>query len=323
MELLGFYDQPYQVHVARPVPPRRAASLAATRHAVTPVGHSSQVATLWETTELDDSALDWWKPGVIARRKLGARNIRASTLVIAAVAAVILAVVIHDLTQRPAEQAERSVQELRADTAVLLAGIEPLRSLATALGAPPAPDLMESTEVVLSAESAARAVFSDAGSVAEDATSMRRDAVEGAGGVLDATSTLNRLVAYRLTAERILIDPILPRDPAATTVIEATEAVASWRAGIEETLRELPSDVLPDHRMALEEWRESLEGWQVAYLDAVREEDVATMVQELDAQMDAISGLHARLLADLQARGDDLDRVLAEAEDSLRRLIAG
>src|SRR5690606_12637247 len=67
MEVLGFYDEPYVVRVAPP-PRRIPRPVVTTAPPMTPATDAtSRVASLWETTQIEESALEWWRPQVVAR----------------------------------------------------------------------------------------------------------------------------------------------------------------------------------------------------------------------------------------------------------------
>lgn len=319
MELLGFYDQPYQVAVSRPPAPARVSALVTSIHRTSrPLTSSERVTDLWETTEVNESAMEWWKPQVVARRKLGGRRIRTSSLLVALVVAIGLISVTWSLVQRPGRAAEESLHTMGSDTEALLQTLPAVEEVVAGIGQPDAPDLTLSTERVLEAESAARRVFADAGSQ----TGPRRDAaVSAAGGVLEATSRVNQLLAYRLSAERLLVPPALPPNPGETDLPSATEAVAGWRAEIETGVADLAPEVLPDHRSGLQEWLGSLDGWQSTYLDAIRQEDgqaTRASVADLESQ---ILNLRQALLDELAEEGGDLRVQIADARQEAERLL--
>lgn len=319
MELLGFYDQPYQVAVSRPPPPPRVSAIVTSMHRSSQALNSNErVSDLWETTEVNESALDWWKPQVIARRKLGGRRMRTSSLLTALIVMVGLVFLTWSLVQRPGRAAEESLQAMASDTRVLLQTLPAVEEVVTGIGQPDAPDLTLSTERVLDAESAARQLFADAGSQ----SGPRRDAaVSAAGGVLEATSRVNQLLAYRLSAERLLVPPVLPSSPGETDLPSATEAVAGWRAEIETGVSDLAPEVLPDHRNGLEQWLGSLDAWQSQYLDAIRQEDspaTGSAVADLESQ---ILDLRQTLLDELAEEGGDLRVQIADARQAAERLL--
>jgi hypothetical protein len=300
MELLGFYDEPYQIHVSRPSTPARARQVLRVTHPTSAAADSgSRVANLWETTELDDSALEWWKPQVIARRKLGGHRLRTSSVLIAVVAVVGLTMLIWSALQRPGQRAQESAAAVEASAAGLAETLPPLSEMALQVGAPEAPDLSDATAVALAAEGEARTLFTGAGELSETGDALRETAVSSASAVLDATSGLNRLVAYRLTAESVLVAPALPSDPSPSELPEVTATVADWRAEVSTAVEELPADVLPENRAGLEGWVAGLEEWQQQYLDAVREGDIGA-VQAAETRLrgdigDLIEGMRSAL----------------------------
>lgn len=318
MELLGFYDEPYQIRVDLPRPPRRAARVVAEQHATSPT-HTSEVSRLWESTQLEESALDWWKPQVVARRKLGGRQLRltsvATWLLIAAIGILGIALII----QRPARVAEQAAGAVEVDAAALTETLPELRTLAVSLGESEAPDLTEATATNLAAESAARSLFNDAGELGAGDGSLRDNSISAASTVLESTGRINQLVAYRLAAESALVEPSLPADPAVAELSVVTGQVAEWRANVEATLASLPQTVLADDRARLDGWIRGLGSWQADYLDAVREDDAAGMAAALEAQRTRLIELRAQLLRDLGTAGQEL----AETIDAARRTLGG
>lgn len=322
MELLGFYDEPYQIQVFRPPTPRLARELVHARHGFErPPEHTSQVAALWQTTELDDSALEWWKPQVIARRKLGGRRLRFSAVLLWGAIVFAVGLIGWLAIQRPGQVAEEALVTLRADVRSLDASIPPLRELALSLAADEAPDLAAAAEIALTAEGEAREAFTGAGELGAGREAEREAAVAGASDILDASARINRLVAYRLTAESALVEPGLPGS-ADADLASATESVAEWRSDVESTLGELPAAVLPDHRSALTEWMAGLEGWQQRYLDGVREENGEAVRSALEGLRGEIRTLRAELLSDLAGAGEEIAAQIDQAAAALAPLLS-
>lgn len=243
---------------------------------------------------------------------------RTSSLLTALVMAVGLIFVTWSLVQQPGRAAAESRQTIGSDTRALLQTLPAVEDVVTGIGQSDAPDLTLSTQRVLEAESAARQLFADAGSQA----GPRRDAaVSAAGGVLEATSRTNQLLAYRLSAERMLVPPVLPSAPDETDLPSATEAVAGWRAEIETGVADLAQEVLPDHLRGLEAWLGSLDTWQGQYLDAIRQEDPQAMeatVADLESQ---ILELRQTLLDELAEEGGHLRVRIADARQEAERLL--
>lgn len=319
MELLGFYDEPYQVAVHHPPKRRRSRPVVVQNAPVRPsLTADSRVSQLWETTEIDESALEWWKPHVVARRKLGGRSVRMSSVGWAAVACVVALSFAWYLIGRPAQMAEESRGVLRHEAATLVATLPNLESVATAVGNREPPDLSETTALVLDAESAARAVFGRAGSL----EGMEREAGVGAAAtVLEVTARVNRLIAYRLAAEGALIAPDLPSSPGETDLPAATEAVTAWRAEVETAVAELPPGVVPEHLHGLQVWLDGLDEWQARYVDGIRQEDAGAMQQALEELDGQLAGLHDDLLARLEEAGGELVAQLADARSAIEPLL--
>ncbi|HSJ34191.1 MAG TPA: hypothetical protein VLB85_03995 [Acidimicrobiia bacterium] len=324
MELLGFYDEPYQIQVARPPAPARAREIMrVTPPAPATPEPKSRVATLWETTELDESALEWWKPQVIARRKLGGRRLRTSSTLIALVAVVGISLLAWSALQRPGQRAQESAAAVQGSAAGLAENLAPLSQVAMEIGAPDAPDLAGATAVGLAAESQARALFTEAGELPESGDVMRQAAVNAASAILDASSGLNRLVAYRLTAESVLVAPTLPSDPAASELPEVTAIVADWRAEVTAAVDELPAEVLPENRAGLEGWVAGLEGWQQEYLDAVREGDTGGVTAAEQRLRDDIADLIEGMRQALTDAGAAIAEQVDGAQADLAVLLGG
>ncbi len=311
MELLGFYDEPYRVVSVpkrRPVLPARQLLTVPPRVPGTHSSSTAMVADLWETTELDSEALEWWKPGVIARRKLGGRKIRTATVVASMLLAAIVGALLWFVTKRPAQIDSQARANFVAASSAANGAMKPLTGLARSLGADQPPDLVSSTGTILSAESAARALFAAAGDLpsneANDA--VKENAVGASGTILDATTALSKLVAFRLTAERVLSPPILPSEPEATDLADATEQVAAWRADVDSGINELPSGVLTELFSRLGSWQASLQKWQETYLDAVRQGDAAATRSAVDDQTARIEGLRQDMTNELSRRGAEI-----------------
>ncbi|MFP3915761.1 MAG: hypothetical protein ACLFWM_12860 [Actinomycetota bacterium] len=320
MEVLGFFDEPYQVAVERIPRPRPMPAIVSSAPA--PSGgmdSRSRVSSLWETTEVDPSALEWWKPEVVRRRKLGGSRIRLSAVVAALTATVVLVALLAAAIQRPAREERESLASLRADTAVLREALSPLEEVAAGLGSEEAPDLSASTERVLAAERAARGVFTGAGALADP---PREAAAALAGDVMEVTGRANRLLAYRLAAGRALTLPDLPIAPTGADLPATTEAVAGWRAEIETAVEDLAPDVLPDHHSGVVAWLDTLDDWQSEYLDALRQENGEAMAGAVADLESGIREQRMALLDELAEAGGDLRGVVSDARQAAEGLLA-
>lgn len=279
------------------------------------------VADLWETTELDSTALEWWRPGVIARSKLGSREIRTATIVASMLLAAIAGALLWFVTKRPAQidsQARANFATVASDVADT---IGPLTALARSLGDVQPPDLVSSTATILAAESAARDMFTASGALPADEvdSSVKESAVAVSGSVLDATGGLSKLVAFRLTAERVLAPPVVPTEPDATDLADATEQVAAWRADVDSGINQLPSGVLTAFYQRLEAWQQGLQSWQESYLDAVRQGDGAAAGLAVEDQATRIAGLRREMKAELGRRGTEIADTLVQASSLIGR----
>lgn len=332
MELLGFFDEPYRVRVDRPKPPPRAVARAAMTHIPSPSPPSptirpsgrSLVESLWESTTFDDSLLDW-RPGVVARRKLGGREMSTATMVATLITTAVLAALLWFGVQRPGHQAEAADVAMRSGAVLVLESIEDLRALTAALGSDRLDDLSTSTSVVLAAESSARELFASAGAVDDSLQpgSRREVAVAASGDVLAASGEINRLLAYRAAAERALLSPALPSDPGAVDLTNAIGAVAAWRADVEEAIAALPAQVLGGHFQLVLDWESGLQAWQERYLDALREGDAAAAEQALARLAADVSALRRDLVELLESEAARIDTELAAAGSQVADLLAG
>lgn len=319
MELLGFYDQPYQVAVKHPPLRRRTRPVITTGVAHRPAeSATSRVSALWETTEVDEAALDWWKPHIVARSKLGGRSVRLSSIGLWATVALVMSALAWYLIGRPAQVAEESLVTLRGEAAALIDTLPPLEALVAAIGNRQAPNLSSSTGVVLEAESAARSVFERAGTLEGEARDM---GISAASSVLEATARVNRLLAYRLAAEEALVAPNLPSAPDETDLPSATEAVTAWRAEVETAVAGLPSGVVRPHFEELEAWLGGLDEWQAAYMDGIRQENAAAIQAAIGDLNNQIQDLADSLLAQLEEGGGELVTQIADARATLEALL--
>ena len=318
MEVLGFYDEPYRVVASsrrRFVPPPRSMLGAPTATSRVHSSSTAMVADLWETTELDSEALEWWKPGVIARSKLGGREIRTATIVASMLLAAVVGALLWFVVKRPVQIDSQARADFAAATQEVLGTTGPLADLAKSLGDAESPDLVSSTATILAAESAARDMFSTAGALPPSAAGMsvHESAVGVSGAILDATAGLSKLVAFRLTAERILLPPLVPTDPSATDLTDATEQVAAWRADVDSGINELPPGVLTDFYGRMESWQQGLQAWQESYLDAIRQDDGAKARSIEGDQSTKVEGLLGDMRSELADRGSEMANSIENA----------
>ena len=306
MEVLGFYDEPYVVRVAPQRRPIGRPVVTAEAPRAPSADATSRVAGLWETTQIEENALEWWRPQVISRRRLGGRRVRLSSLVMTVAAIVMVVVGVSRATSDRAEQAQRTREVITVEAASLREVVPRLSDVIRSLDDPAGPDLATSTEVVLSAESAARTLFSAAGGLGEDDADVRAASISVASDVLEVTSTVNRLLAYRLAVEGVLQPPPLPDTPTSQDLAAVTEAVTGWRVEVELALEEIASSALPGHHEPLQGWVAGLDRWQAAYLDSVRQDDA-----------DAVGAARADLESQLASLGDDMRSELSVAGGEL------
>jgi hypothetical protein len=321
MEVLGFYDEPYVVRVAPP-PRRIPRPVVTTAPPMTPATDAtSRVASLWETTQIEESALEWWRPQVVARRRLGGSRVRVSTLGALAAAIFLIVLTISSVLSGRSEQVEQTRSTIITEAVALENLLPQLSDVVTALDDPTGPDLATSTEILLSAESTARRLFSAAGSLQEDDSDIRAAAVTGASEVLEVTSRVNRLLAYRLAVDGILQPPALPDAPGSDQLAAVTESVTGWRVEVELALEEITSSALPAHNALLEEWMKGLDAWQARYLDAVRQDDVEGAGAARADLEDQLASLGAALRSELATVSGELLSQLGDATTAIDRLV--
>lgn len=316
MEILGFYDEPYRVRrdpATRRRPAERPGPMWVQRAARPSRGDHSLVQRLKEATNLDASILDW-KPSVVARRKLGGRQVSTATMIATLLVAAAVSALLWLVIERPGQVEAAAVSALHEDVAAVVETLPTLQGLARTVGALDPPDLVASSTITLAADNTARQLFGTAARVpdSDESARLRAMAVSTSGDILDVIRDLNRLIAYRAAAQPLLDAPPLPVDPEAVELAIAVQAVTAWRVGVSEGLDSLPEAALPAHRDLLVSWEESLEGWQERYLDAFREKEAETVETALAAQEQAMAALHADLLDRLTTAGASLDDVLSQ-----------
>ena len=310
MELLGFYDEPYRVYVAPTRKARRTAAQPVPMAHTTRVTHSSSadlVADLWETTQLESSALEWWNPGVVARRKLGGSRVRTATAVGTLIGFALLVVLGWFVFSRPAQMEAQATVAFDVAAQSMPDALEPLKGVALSLGADTPPDLVEASTAVLSAESVTRDFFSAAGSLESSSNAaVRESAVATAGQVLETTSELSRLLAFRLATGQALVLPDVPSDPSTLDIGVVTERIAEWRAGVDATIADIPDGVLAETQANIAHWQSQHQEWQIRYLDAYRTGDAEAVAQALREQESAVVELRSDMLTGLEQAGSDI-----------------
>lgn len=324
MEILGFFDEPYRIQVdpprQRPAPSRPAGTGAPPPQPPQQGGRDagSRIASLWESMDVGESLLDW-KPTIISRRKLGGHTLSTGvvvgSLLLSALVSALLWFVLNRGPQLEAA-ADAALVESAAETSE---AVSDLIVVAENVGTDEAPDLTEASATILTAESAARELFTRAGDL--DAADPRRDeTVDATSRVLDASGRTSRLLAYRLAAERILVPPSVPTDLQATELAAATEAVTAWRADVEAALEELPGDTLPAHRRQVAQWVDGLAEWQTRYLDGVREGDSVAVAAAVTDETASVRRLEEGLLARLGRAGGEVVDELSTVPETLGSL---
>lgn len=246
---------------------------------------------------------------------------RVSTLGALAAAIFLIVLTISSVLSGRSEQVEQTRSTIITEAVALENLLPQLSDVVTALDDPTGPDLATSTEILLSAESTARRLFSAAGSLQEDDSDIRAAAVTGASEVLEVTSLVNRLLAYRLAVEGILQPPALPDAPGSDQLAAITESVTGWRVEVELALEEITSSALPAHNALLEEWMKGLDAWQARYLDAVRQDDVEGAGAARADLEDQLASLGAALRSELATVSGELLSQLGDATTAIDRLV--
>lgn len=339
MELLGFYDEPFAIH-GEVTTARAAGTATLPPPAVAPArldkpapahdtpranSRSSLVQQLWDTTEFNSDILDKWRPTAVARRKLGGADLRASTLVWFGAGVVAVVFLIWFFGARPAAEAEALAADVVSDALALESTLDPLRAVAITLGDETGPDLVGAATASLATEEAGRALFSRSADLDDDgeAGAIRAAATSAAGEAMEAATSVSRLSAYRLSAERALVLPALPSSPTADDITEVTQIIADWRSSVNEVVADLPSGLLAGTTGRLEEWRVSLQTWQEAYLDGLRQDDTVAMAAAVTQQDTVVRQLRTGLIEDVDAAAAVTLRQIESAADGLESLVGG
>lgn len=329
MEVLGFYDGP--LSVTGPPSPATATSTLARRPATQvtppprPEDRAGLIQQLWDTTELPSHILDWWRPGSIARRKLGAADLRLSTIFWAGTGVVALIFAIWFFGARPGAMAEAAFEAVQSEGAALGETLPELARAAETLAGEQAPDLVGVTAASLATEETARQLFSVAGELPDDGEyeARRAQAIDAAGAALEAANLVGRAVAYRLSAEQILAIPSLPSNADPGHFDAAAQTLAAWRANVNEVVDDLPDDIMGEDRARLDTWRSELQIWQETYLDALSQSDAAGLAAAVTSQAAHIESLRSQLLADIARVGRAAVDLVGASGDSARALLAG
>lgn len=303
METLGFSnpsatwtDSPVQVEVAA-VPPRRG------RH---------------EAPEPEPETLADWDPGDFGARLTG-RNVRWSIVVISLLVLCGAGALGYWLYQRPAAEAQASLETLSAEAERLQAALPTLETFAAALTAGEGAEPSQLFPV----DEAARALFAASGDLSTEGSGLRSSAAAASTAALDGLRLAGDASSYRLAVAPILVPPELETDPNLIELDEAARDFGVWQLHYDEVRTALPEQAMAATTQRLDILSGDLPNILTRYMDALREDDQSAAVaalEELAGSLREVQDLMDASLAQIQARVADR---IAEAESALSTVLDG
>ncbi|HSL27404.1 MAG TPA: hypothetical protein VLA54_14110 [Acidimicrobiia bacterium] len=306
LESLGFYDPTSQivVSVETPAPPGPAGTAAPLpRQAPEPGVTSRQL--------IPDLDLGSWKPHVIARSKLGRQRLSAATIVVVSLTLLGALALVASLFRAPGDRAileEEAVTQTSSGLATALTGLDPILADATT-------DVAEATSLLISVDTAARALFDAAASLGDGAEQqvVRQSASSVAQRALQLESLVGEALSYRLVLNPLWRSPALA---GVTDPTQAAAAISAWETQLVDMSVILPAAAeLSPHVEQVRAFVDGIEAWRTRYLDALAVDDSAGAEA-------AVADLEGQLALLAQAGEETLTTVFDDADNERTRILA-
>jgi hypothetical protein len=305
LESLGFYDPASQIVVSVETPPPAPAATAAPlpRQAPEPGATSRQL--------IPDLDLGSWKPHVIARSKLGRQRLSAATIVVLSLTLLGALALVASLFRAPGDRAvleEEAVTQTSSGLATALTGLDPILADATT-------DVAEATSLLISVDTAARALFDAAASLGDGAEQqvVRQSASSVAQRALQLESLVGEALSYRLVLNPLWRSPSLA---GVTDPTQAAAAISAWETQLVDMSVILPAAAeLSPHVEQVRAFVDGIEAWRTRYLDALAVDDIAGAEA-------AVADLEGQLALLAQAGEETLTTVFDDADNERTRILA-
>jgi hypothetical protein len=330
MESLGFFESPSIASTQgrsssvqspvkdAPARSRQETTLVRTGRHVRLTGVA--VDDMWNTTELDTPHLADWEPQLEISRSLG-RRVRWSIVITVLVLLGGLAATGYWLYRMPDEHAASASRQLTADAGSLRQTIASVAPLVAAIAASQLPAANADSETYSALGDAARALFTSSSNLPAAETSAKDLAAQAASEVMEAQRELVGATTFRGVLEPALVPPTLETDSNLVDLTSAAAAFADWRAGYQQIVAALPTDVAPTAFQAAGDLGTRLESIQGAYVDAVRVGNSHEATSALNELTDGLETIRQAILSDMSHLAADIVARLDSADESLSELV--
>lgn len=312
MEMFGFIDTPGTASA----PPRKVIEVQVTQSPLveTPSEQTSNGSPVGDQA---DPFADW-KPEEVGTRLTSGRvrwGLLTSLLVILAGVAV-AAVWVYQLPRAEAREAREEMVESADALRTVLADFETTNSSLAASTL----DAAGINTVLLSLDAAGRRVFEAAGSLPQDESEARQEAIAISALLVDAQNLFTRALTYRSAVIPVLVPPDLETDPALVSLEDGAAAFAEWEARLDNVRNSLPEETMQPVTNRLNVISASLPNIQRTYLDAIGEEDADGASAAIRVLVRTLSSAERLLFAELARIRGEVGALVSEADDRLRRL---
>jgi hypothetical protein len=259
-----------------------------------------------------------WAPTEVTER-LGGRNTRWGLIIFTIVALGVMAgTAAWWLYQRPVNEAAAADAAVRGSADNLQSSLPALEEFNAEL-AIAGEDA--DTSGLFAADTAARQLFTDSGSLPGTESATRSAAAAASSAVIDGVRLDSDAHAYHTAVRPILVTPSLETDPALIELDEAARSFGDWQLRFDEVRTALPDGVLPGVTEQLDVLSGDLSNLLTAYVDALRNDDRAGAVDVLAGLSARLEVLSEELEAALVATKDEVTGRIAEAKTALATLL--
>jgi hypothetical protein len=310
MEMFGFIDTPGTA-VA---PPRRLVETPLPHSPDKPPdGRADRLQTAVKADPFED-----WEPEEVGRG-LTTGRVRWGVLVTMLVILGAVGAAAAWIYQLPRAEARAAREEMVESANALIGVLGEFEAVNASLAAS-SMDTSRVNTALLSLDAGTRRLFEAAGSLSQEDSEARLEAIAITGLLAEAQGLFTSALTYRSAVIPALVPPALPTDPELVTLEDGAEILAEWEARLDSVRNSLPEGPLAPVTTRLNVISASLPNIQRTYLDAIGEGDpdataAATRVLNLSLQ-----SAERLLFSELARFRDEVAAMITEADQRIRQL---
>lgn len=269
------------------------------------------------TTPKPDPLADW-QPTEVGTRLLRG-NVRWSLVAGVALLVAGLVVLAYWAYQRPIAASAEALVRLETTAGEMPQHLAELAAISESLTGSSQQE--SPTQVLLSAQAAARRLFDASGDLPASEMGTRSLAADAASQILDASGLLADAHAFRAAIVPVLVPPAFETDPGLIELDDAARQFGEWQLRFDRVRSALPDGSLSSFAVELELFSGDLEAIQGRYVDALREDDEDGARRVIGEIAQSLRSLAESLDAELAAIQIRVEDRIAEADSALAALL--